>query len=357
MSHQWDRGVLTSSSWHGLEDIGVMVSAQDMLEHAYESGAWPIGLCSETLTTQSGILSAARSIVATYRNHPRREVGVNSEKYQYNSVEAWAELITAAVENGCCPTGCFSLAKGSRILATFEVGDRPNGETKSYLLIFDNFDGSGKLFFGFTEIRVVCANTLALAISKDGAGFVGIRHTTGLTEKVKILQENMVLALQQGNQVRALYEEAQHTHFASPEAAQEAFELLWPTAQEDDSKNKKTRLENNQKEARRALANPINTPRCRLETVADLWNAATFLVDRTEDGAIRDCRGEADRLESLLFGQRSKRIQEIVTQIEVIMRDGSIQTMTQTEAIEAGVTPAQVGRAVVADLLGGEPLS
>ncbi len=44
MSSEWHRGVLTASSWHGLEDIGVMADDQAMIAHGESSGAWPIAI-------------------------------------------------------------------------------------------------------------------------------------------------------------------------------------------------------------------------------------------------------------------------------------------------------------------------
>ena len=39
MSHEWDRGVLNASSWHGLEEIGVMASAEDIIDAGERTGA------------------------------------------------------------------------------------------------------------------------------------------------------------------------------------------------------------------------------------------------------------------------------------------------------------------------------
>jgi hypothetical protein len=33
MTHYFDKGVFTASTWHGLEQIGVMSTAEDMIEH------------------------------------------------------------------------------------------------------------------------------------------------------------------------------------------------------------------------------------------------------------------------------------------------------------------------------------
>ena len=35
MSHEWHRGVLTTSSWHGLENIGAMPDAGAMIPAAW----------------------------------------------------------------------------------------------------------------------------------------------------------------------------------------------------------------------------------------------------------------------------------------------------------------------------------
>lgn len=345
MTHQWHRGTLNASSWHGLEEVGVMADADAMIDAGERTGAWPVSLREEDVYTATALkVAGKRAIVADYRNHPTACLSVVGGRYRATTTDEWRELCRAAVVAGAKPTGAFSLRDGTRVLATFEVG-LSNG-LRTNLVIADAFDGSMSLRVGFTTVRVVCANTLSAAMSQDGAAMAGLRHTASLEEKVAALTETIGVAIESGQSIRETFEATERARLPRA-AADRAFDLLFPPAADDATPRAKTMADNARNDARVAASNPVNN--CG-DTVATLWNAATYLVDRNADGSTRETRG-ADRLDALLFGGRQSRITEIQTIIEVIMRDGSIQHMTAPQAVEAGVDPRLAGRAILDGML------
>ena len=333
MAHQWDRGVLAASSWHGLEEIGTFESAESAIEHGERSGAWPVALDVERLRTDAGFLAPVSAIVASYREHPARVVGVNGDRYRATTPDEWRDLVRAAVAAGATPTGAFSLRDGSRVLATFDVGDS-NG-LRTQLMLADSFDGSLKLTAGFTSVRVVCANTLSAAMREDGEGMARLRHTASLEERINVLRHGIAGCVESGRRVRDLFERASRVQLRA-DAAKSAFDALFPAASDDATQRAKTRAENERDDARHAAVLPVNRVGER-GNLATLWNAATWLVDREADGSTRECRGGADRLDSLLFGSRAKRIAEIETVIErlieVVRPDGTVEAITAQEAV------------------------
>jgi len=56
---------------------------------------------------------------------------------------------------------------------------------EQYLLLSNSFDGSSSLIVKFTPIRVVCANTLAMALTSK-ANTVRLRHSKNVKEKLKM---------------------------------------------------------------------------------------------------------------------------------------------------------------------------
>ena len=344
MAHEWHRGVLTASSWHGLEEVGVMADSGAMIAHGEASGAWPTAIAFEGIVTASGIVAPGKAIVASYANHPNAALSVVGDRYRSTTPEEWRSLVKAATAAGAQPTGAFALRDGSRVLATFEVG-KANG-LKTELVLVDSFDGSLKLTCGFSSIRVVCANTLSAAMSSDGAGMAKLRHTASLETKVNILAESIAKAVAGGDKVRDAYKAAEGA-FLSKEQALDVFDKLFPQADKDATDTAKTRADNVRSDARRAMLNPVNNAG---PTLATLWNAATFLVDRRADGTTRDTKG-GDMLDSLLFGARGNRINEVQTMIEVILRDGTVQSMPATEALAIGANPETVGKKVLEDMI------
>lgn len=322
--HEWDRGVLDASSWHGLEEIGTFTTAASMLAHGYRSGAWPVELVKEQLLTASGIaLDSHQSVTARYQAHPSRSVGVVQGRYHFTQAKKWAELCEAAVKAGAKPTGAFSLRNGSIVLATFEVNGRNDGIAQ-HLLMCDSFDGSQRLSCGTTSVRTVCWNTMTEAFRRDGAGMAMLRHTASLEENINILRNNIGVALESGEKLRTLYRNATNVTLTR-ETAKAAFDALFPEAPADASKALATRMTNARTEAMEAANLAINREGTKPGNLATLWNAATYLVDRKPDGSKRETKGDSDMLDSLLFGTRAKRVTEIHDLISSIVSVPEVQ--------------------------------
>ena len=181
MSHEWDRGILNASSWHGLEDVGEMIGAEGMIAAGEFTGAWPTALRFDTIRTAGGLTAPGRAIVATYKGHADRCLSVVGDRYRATTPDEWRVLVRAATAAGAQPTGAFSLRDGSRVLATFAVG-QANG-LRTFLNLVDSFDGSMRLTCGTTSVRTVCANTLAMSLKSDGAGMAKLRHVSSLEQK------------------------------------------------------------------------------------------------------------------------------------------------------------------------------
>lgn len=350
MSHCWDRGILAKSSWHGLEIVETL-TPETMIERAEQTGAWPVALRSEDLFTRAGLPAHASAMIASYMSHPDRVVGVNGAKYTPADPADWRALVKAATDAGAKPSGAFSLSGGRKVLATFAI-DTPDedGSLRSYLLLVDSFDGSTSLTCGFTSIDVVCANTLAMSLGKDGKDMARIRHTKSIDERVSTLRGAIGQAMAEGRRVADTMAQAKACRL-TPEGARKAFDMLFPAAAEDAPKAGQTRAERAREAARKAAAMPINRRGAAPGTLATLWNTATWLVDRTPDGEAKPTRGGADALESLVSGQRGRRVAEIHEVIEVVLRDGSIERMSPSRAIEAGCDAGSVGRATLDSML------
>jgi hypothetical protein len=321
-----------------------MATAEDIVVHGERSGAWPTALRFADLFTATGLKAPERGVVATYAAHPEACLSVVGDRYRATTCAEWRMLVKAACDAGAKPTGAFSLRDGTRVLATFEVG-QSNG-LRTQLLLADSFDGTMKLTLGTSSIRVVCANTLSAALKSDGDGMALLRHTASLEQKVNILAESIKESIASGEKVRTVYHAAEATRLARKDATR-IFDLLWPEPEEKSNSKAKTMAQNARKDAEAAMADPVNNVG---PTLATIWNAATYLVDRRADGSAREARG-GDSLDSMLFGARAQRVNEIQTIIETVMRDGSIQPMKATEALDAGIDPSIIGRKVLEDML------
>jgi phage/plasmid-like protein (TIGR03299 family) len=95
-----------------------------------------------------------------------------------------------------------SLRSGSRIwvLAKLNLTPlvvAPGDEVEKYLLLSHGHDGTLAVRCGFTPVRVVCANTLAMAHGSDASKLIRVRHTGSVLENLANIREVMDLANQQ----------------------------------------------------------------------------------------------------------------------------------------------------------------
>jgi phage/plasmid-like protein (TIGR03299 family) len=68
---------------------------------------------------------------------------------------------------------------------------------EKYLLLSHSHDGSLAVRVGFSPIRIVCANTLAMAHNSDASKLLRFRHTKDIHENLANIREVINLANQQ----------------------------------------------------------------------------------------------------------------------------------------------------------------
>ena len=101
-----------------------------------------------------------------------------------------ASIETAgALNNGATVFICMKINK--------DIIVNGNDITKQYALIVTSHDGSKPVMVFFTNVRVVCANTLAAALSEIKNQQIRVRHTTNVVDRVreaakvlKLIKEN-----------------------------------------------------------------------------------------------------------------------------------------------------------------------
>ena len=345
MSADFTAGVFTSSTWHRLETVAPMPDADAMIAAGESSGAWPVSLEQESLRTESGLEVSGASVVGTYADGQRKAYGAVGGRYTALAPEEWRETIRAACEAGARPDGAFALRDGTRPVACLSIGNV--GAFKQYLTLVDSYDGSMRYTAGSTSIRVVCANTLAMFRGSGKGTNLSIRHTASINDRVAAMRTVIGEHIESGEALRALYERAERTDLSRNDSDR-VLDLLFPPAPENASQSAKTRAENRRTEAVRASARAENHVG---NSLATLWNGATWTVDRDAYGNAKKVRGAGSRLDAMLSGSRGDRVEEIRCVIETLMADGSVREMSAPEASSHGVDERTIGAQLLASML------
>lgn len=181
--------------WHGLGNkVDETISITDAID---ASGLnWEVGL--KDIQTVDGIALPEK---ATYRKSDGKIYGVVGPRYvplQNRDAFDWFQPFLDAGECNLHTAGSLHEGEKVWVLAQLNrdcsqiVGD---DNVCKFILLSNSHNGTTAIRVGYTPIRVVCANTMAMAHSKtSGSKLIRIRHTRSQKtnmEKVRDIMDNI----------------------------------------------------------------------------------------------------------------------------------------------------------------------
>ena len=185
--------------WHGLGEKVEGEALYDWRKCVKAAGLdWTVE--SEPLYLADG---RPVSHVANIRQTDKAVLGVVGPAFtilQNDSVFEWFEPFLQTGEASIEAAG--SLAGGSRIWALAKIkgaeADVVKGDpVERYVLLSHSHDGSLAVRVGFTDVRVVCNNTLTMAHrDKAGSQLIRLKHTKNVEANLQLIRETMDLARQ-----------------------------------------------------------------------------------------------------------------------------------------------------------------
>jgi phage/plasmid-like protein (TIGR03299 family) len=196
MAHAVEQMMFAGTTpWHGL---GNKVDSDITVGDAIVAAGldWEVGL--KDLFTQEGTPVPAR---ATYRKTNNNILGVVGPRYtplQNRDAFDWFQPFLDAGE--CCLHTAGSLHDGQKVWVLAQLNRDnseivPGDEVSKFILLSNSHDGTTAIRVGYTPIRVVCANTMAMAHSKgSGSQLIRIRHTRSSKnnlEQVRDIMDNI----------------------------------------------------------------------------------------------------------------------------------------------------------------------
>lgn len=178
------------------------------------------------------------------------------------------------------------LGKGERIFISAKLPDHitifgKDDVIEQYLLITSSHDGKSATTIMFTPIRVVCQNTLNLALNKQTPNRVSVKHTENQLTRIHLAHE--ILGLQ--NQYRKEIEEI-FGRLAETKCTDEMLEKIIVKGLSDNAGMVKTYFDKDAKQSTRfrnnvqavmnyAYTNPTQLMPSTKETLFGAYNAVT----------------------------------------------------------------------------------
>lgn len=136
---------------------------------------------------------------ATVRDSDKTILGVVGPTYKpLQNVDAFA-FFDPFVENGMATLETAgSLRNGKRVWILAKVALDPieivKGDSiERFIVLSNGHDGTMAIRCGFTPVRVVCANTLAMAHGDKGSKLLRVRHTDKAKDTLEVIRDTMNL--------------------------------------------------------------------------------------------------------------------------------------------------------------------
>lgn len=219
MAHEFDSGMFTAEkAWHGL---GTVVSSAPTTEEAIKLAGMDWQVREQPLITYHP--GSSPSLVEGWKCLKRSDndftLNVCRDSWTpVQNVDAFRFFDPLIQDGDIELDAAVSLADGKRIAITAKVKDGigeviKDDPVEQYLVLYNSHDGSLSLGVMFSNIRVVCANTLGFAISdakrkgryKKFNGdniaihnkMIRLKHTQGIHDNLAMVRDAVNLSRQQ----------------------------------------------------------------------------------------------------------------------------------------------------------------
>ena len=210
--------------WHGL---GVVVKEAPTSEEALRLAGLDWNVAQEPIYTP--FREKIEGFKANVRDSDRKVLGVVSDRYKViQNVEAFSftdELLGQGVRYETA--GSLSGGKRVWLLARLPREYIIAGERISPYLVFSNtHDGSGSVKVAVTPVRVICNNTLNLALETAQRSFSMV-HTGNISDKITEARDTLFKAESYMDRLGAEFEQL-HQQKVTDAEVQKYIELLIP---------------------------------------------------------------------------------------------------------------------------------
>lgn len=290
--------------WHHL---GQKLDAPASAEEAIAAAGLDYEITLTDVATVDGMMVPRTKAVVRYDS--QTVLGVVSDRYvPVQNKQAFCFLDQIVAEGGVRYHTAGALGRGEKIFLLAKLPGHirvknTDDLVDKFLLLSNAHDGSAALRVLFTPVRVVCQNTLSMALRQGENQGVSIRHNGNLTAKIEEAQRVLGLAT-------TFYDDAQVKidRLASIHPTQAQLDLYFktlypdPEADEDNGRAKQTR-----ETLSRLFEEGIGRDMPGIkDTMWTAYNAVTEMLDHGRFRGKSDTERATNRLTSIWWGTAAK---------------------------------------------------
>jgi len=302
-----DAAAARQPAWHGL---GTVVDTAQSSDQAIRLGGldWSVEQRPlQAVHPDTGDTHPTDEWVANVRTDTNRVLGVVSPRYQpFQNRDAFRFADALVGEANAKYETAGALRGGRRVWMLLKLPETiavsPNDPVQPYLLVYNTFDASSALRALLTCTRVVCANTVAMALNRGRGEGVTIRHRGDLDVHVDQARQTLGLVRQRLDQYQQDCTLLRDTPLDGDRLTGYFRGLLPPLNKDASNREKAHRA----RLLARWQANAVNDLNSLDGMQGTAWAAVNAVTEHANHG--RAFRGSSDlarresRLESVWFG-------------------------------------------------------
>lgn len=195
MAHEIENIMYVGAApWHGL---GRRFMEPPSLEEALVAAGLDWTVSTEPLFSGS---QEKVDALLTRRSSDQSILGVVGPNYTPLQNNEAFEFFRPFLDEKAAAIECAgSLRQGKRVWILAKINRDPlvikgNDVVDKYVLLSNSHDGTLAVRVGFTPIRVVCNNTLSLAVNSKASQLLRVKHTKNVVQNLENIQDIMNLA-------------------------------------------------------------------------------------------------------------------------------------------------------------------
>lgn len=263
------------------------------------------------------ILSPFRDKVATYRTDTNEVLGIVGNRYEIvQNKDAFTFFDSILDSKEAIFETAGSLGKGEQIFVTAKLPDDilVKGEAiEKYLILTNSHHGGSAVIAGFTNIRVVCENTLQAALSGKLDNKVSIRHINGAKDRLAEAHRVMGIASKYMDEVQDVFNAMSQKTLSDEEMKEFIEKIFTPKLTGTESEQLKEELSTRTKNVVNstlefALSHPTQQTESTRGTVFGAYNSISGYYNY-----IKKYPNAEAKFQSMQFGLANNRIKEAFT--------------------------------------------
>ena len=267
---------------------------------------------------------------ATLRTDTDQILGLVGNDYRIvQNVDAFSFFDSIVQGDGILYETAGALGQGERIFITakltdyIRVGNQEEGLIEKYIFLTTSHDGKGGITAAFTPIRIVCQNTLSMALS-NCSNVVKIRHTENAGDRLKQAHKIMGITNTLTTQLESMFNTWAKVKITDKQVLQLIQQAMAPNKEVLENIRKggtddlSTIFKNVcEKAFMYAMTSPTQQTDTTKGTLFGAYNAVTGYFQN-----VKDYKQKEDKLDSILFGTALMRSQSAFKLCEQFERNG-----------------------------------